>query len=236
MLISEGLKITSYAIGNGHPDSERVAVFLWEVTMATMLVIDNYDSFTYNLIQMFRRYDLDIRVHRCDCIDLDQAAAINPEYILISPGPKDPAHAGVSKMLINRFYRRIPILGVCLGMQCINEVFMGKTVRANKPVHGKTSEVYHHRRRIFHGMPSPLTVARYHSLMVEPDTSALKKELMITARTEDNVIMGISHRRFPLHGVQFHPESFLSERGLDLVENFLRTGPLHAALERNHGR
>ena len=194
--------------------------------MATLLVIDNYDSFTYNLVQMFMRYDLAIQVHRSDRITLSRVAAESPDYLLISPGPKDPAHAGISKALIQAFYRTTPILGVCLGMQCINEAFGGRTVRSPVPMHGKTSRVYHRRETIFAQLPSPFIVARYHSLAVQPSATALQQHLVITGRTADGTIMGLSHNRFPLHGVQFHPESFLTEHGFILVENFLRLGPL----------
>ena len=190
--------------------------------MARLLVIDNYDSFTYNLVQMFRQYDLDIDVFRSDAIVVEQAQALVPDYILISPGPKDPAHAEISIPLIKAFYKKIPILGVCLGMQCINEAFGGHTMRAPLPMHGKTSRVAHTSRGIFTGMPTPFTAARYHSLAVNPDGNPLE----VTATCEDGVIMGMSHRRFPLHGVQFHPESFLTEFGYLIVENFLRLGTL----------
>lgn len=193
--------------------------------MARLLVIDNYDSFTYNLVQMFRQYDLDIDVFRSDAIVVEQAQALVPDYILISPGPKDPAHAGISIPLIKAFYKKIPILGVCLGLQCINEAFGGHTMRAPLPMHGKTSRVAHTSRGIFTGMPTPFTAARYHSLAVNPDGNPLE----VTATCEDGVIMGMSHRRFPLHGVQFHPESFLTEFGYLIVENFLRLGTLKVA-------
>ena len=204
--------------------------------MPTLLVIDNYDSFTYNLVQMFMCYDLDIRVHRSDRITLDQVGASSPEYILISPGPKDPEHAGISKSVIRRFYRTVPILGVCLGMQCINEVFGGQTVRSAAPTHGKTSRVFHQGRALFARMPSPFTAARYHSLAVQPSAGALEGELVITGQTEDGTIMGLSHHRFPLHGLQFHPESFLTEQGFTLIEAFLRLGPLAARLEQTAPR
>ncbi|BBO70227.1 glutamine amidotransferase [Desulfosarcina alkanivorans] len=200
--------------------------------MATLLVIDNYDSFTYNLVQMFMRHDLAIRVCRSDRISLEQVAAASPDYILISPGPKDPEHAGISKALIRSFFRTIPILGVCLGMQCINEVFGGRTVRSPAPTHGKTSLVFHRRQALFARMPSPFTAARYHSLAVQPSAGALEKDLAVTGETEDGTIMGLSHNRFPLHGVQFHPESFLTEKGGTLIETFLQLGPLKAALEK----
>ncbi|MFC1819680.1 anthranilate synthase component II [Thermodesulfobacteriota bacterium] len=190
--------------------------------MATLLVIDNYDSFTYNLVQMFMRYDLRIHVYRCDQVSLEEAEAFGPDYILISPGPKDPTHAGISIRLINVFYKRLPILGVCLGMQCINEVFGGKTIRAPVPVHGKTSVILHDNQALFKDIPSPFTAARYHSLVVELNG----KGLYVTSRSQDGVIMGLSHPLYPLHGVQFHPESFLTEYGYRLVKNFLRLGPL----------
>ncbi len=193
----------------------------------SLLVIDNYDSFTYNLVQMFMQYDLSIQVHRSDRITLEQVADASPDYVLVSPGPKDPAHAGISKALIWTYYRSIPILGVCLGMQCINEVFGGRTVRSPVPMHGKTSRVYHCQEALFRNVQSPFTVARYHSLAVNPLPAALEKDLAVTGRTADGTIMGLSHRRFPLHGVQFHPESFLTEFGFSLIENFLRLGPLN---------
>ena len=200
--------------------------------MVTLLVIDNYDSFTYNLVQMFMHYDLAIQVHRSDRITLGQAVAGRPDYVLISPGPKDPGHAGISKALIQAFYQTTPILGICLGMQCINEVFEGRTVRSPAPMHGKTSQVYHHQEALFSRMPSPLRVARYHSLVVQPSAAAVERNLVVTARTADATIMGLSHRRFPLHGLQFHPESFLTEHGFTLVENFLRLGPLKSDLAK----
>jgi anthranilate synthase component 2 len=188
---------------------------------AKLLVIDNYDSFTYNLVQMFRRYPLTIQVHRSDQIDMDGVAALTPDYIVISPGPKDPAHAGISKTLIKAWHTKVPILGVCLGMQCLNEVFGGLTIRSPLPLHGKTSEIYHRGDGIFKGLPSPFRAARYHSLVVQPDPAALQDELIVTARTGDQLIMGLSHQRYPLHGVQFHPESFLTDHGFQQIENFL---------------
>ena len=195
------------------------------IVMARLLVIDNYDSFTYNLVQMFRNYDLEIRVYRSDKITLDQVEVLNPDYILISPGPKDPAHAGISIPLIRSFFRRRPILGVCLGLQCINEAFGGKTVRAPVPMHGKTSLIHHNNDGIFRGVCSPFAAARYHSLTVRFSQT----DLVVTSYSNDGVIMGMSHPEFPLHGVQFHPESFLTEHGFLLVENFLRLGPLELA-------
>lgn len=193
-----------------------------------LLVIDNYDSFTYNLVQMFLQYDLDILVFRSDKIALAQIPELQPDYLLVSPGPKDPAHAGISIPIIREWHQRIPILGVCLGMQCINEVFQGRTIRAPLPRHGKISTVAHGGQALFKGLPSPFTAARYHSLMVEVQSA----ELEVTAQSEDGVVMGLSHPRFPLHGVQFHPESFMTEAGFELVENFLRLGPLKTPLRR----
>lgn len=190
--------------------------------MQTLLVIDNYDSFTHNLVQMFMRYALDIRILRNDRITIAQAAENNPAYLLISPGPKDPENAGMSMPLIRFFAGRIPILGVCLGMQCINEVMGGKTIPAPVPVHGKKSRILHHQSGIFRGLPSPFTAARYHSLMVKPVGS----ELEIQAWTPDNIIMGFAHRRYPIFGVQFHPESFMSEYGQGLAQNFLSYGAI----------
>jgi anthranilate synthase component 2 len=190
--------------------------------LARLLVIDNYDSFTYNLVQMFMCFDLHIDVHRSDRISLEKAASLRPDYILISPGPKDPTHAGISVSLIKAFYKKVPILGVCLGMQCINEAFGGSTVKATIPMHGKTSMIQHSNKWLFRDMPSPFTAARYHSLIVELDKTVLE----VTSRSQDGSIMGLSHPVYPLHGVQFHPESFLTEYGFLLVENFLRLGRL----------
>ena len=189
---------------------------------AKLLVIDNYDSFTYNLVQMFRNYALEITVLRSGALSPEDAETMNPDYMLISPGPRNPRHAGISMPLIVRWHRRIPILGVCLGMQCMNEVFGGTTVRAPAPVHGKTSRIRHTGQWLFQEVPSPLAVARYHSLMAAP---APDSPLMITAQTPDGVIMGMSHPEYPLHGVQFHPESFMTDCGFRMVGNFLRLGP-----------
>jgi anthranilate synthase component 2 len=190
--------------------------------MASLIVIDNYDSFTYNLVQMFMHYDLSIRVFRSDEIGVADVDRMAPDYLLVSPGPKAPADAGISVALIREMHRKIPILGVCLGMQCINEAFGGGTTRASTLMHGKTSQIRHEGMGVFLGLPSPFVAARYHSLMVAPSSP----ELMVTSRSEDGVIMGLSHVKSPLHGVQFHPESFLTEHGFRLVENFLRLGPL----------
>ena len=185
--------------------------------MVHMLVIDNYDSFTHNLVQMLMGFDLEITVRRSDKISVAEIARNTPDGILISPGPKDPASAGVSVPLIKALAGKIPILGVCLGMQCINEAFGGETVRAPVPVHGKTSLVHHDRQSIFKGVPSPFTAARYHSLAIRIGSP----DLRVTATSDDGVIMGIAHAIWPLVGVQFHPESFMTHYGQTLVENFL---------------
>jgi anthranilate synthase component 2 len=190
--------------------------------MARLIVIDNYDSFTYNLVQMFMQYDLSIQVFRSDEISVADVDRMAPDYLLVSPGPKAPADAGISVALIRKMYQKVPILGVCLGMQCINEAFGGRTTRASTLMHGKTSSIRHEGFGVFHGLPSPFLAARYHSLMVAPSSP----ELVVTSRSDDGVIMGISHVKSPLHGVQFHPESFLTEHGFQLVGNFLRLGPL----------
>jgi anthranilate synthase component 2 len=193
---------------------------------ASLLVLDNYDSFTFNLVQMFRAYPLGISVVRADKITVEEVARQRPDYIVVGPGPKYPAAAGISVALIVQLHRQYPIFGVCLGMQSINEAFAGVTVRAPLPMHGKTSVIRHEQRGLFAGLPSPIKVARYHSLAAANVNPALE----ITARASDGVIMGLSHREYPLHGVQFHPESFLTERGFPMIENFLKTGPLRSEL------
>ncbi|HEU5075088.1 MAG TPA: aminodeoxychorismate/anthranilate synthase component II [Polyangiaceae bacterium] len=185
-----------------------------------LLVLDNYDSFTFNLVQMFRHYDLETCVVRSDKIEIDEVRRQSPDYIVISPGPKAPASAGISVELIRALHGVVPILGVCLGMQCINEAFGGVTVRAPLPVHGKTSPVVHTGKGLFAQVPSPFQVARYHSLAV----SGLSPELEVSATSNDGVVMAIEHRSARLSGVQFHPESFLTEHGFKLVENFLASG------------
>jgi anthranilate synthase component 2 len=196
--------------------------FLQRCEVERILVIDNYDSFTHNLVQMLLHYDLDINVVRSDKIHIDQITQKMPDYILISPGPRDPVNAGVSTSVVKVFAGKIPILGVCLGMQCINEAMGGQTIKAPLPVHGKTSLVYHNSEMIFKGIPSPFVAARYHSLIVKPDSDKLN----ITAHADDGVIMGIAHAEFPVFGVQFHPESFMTDNGFMLIENFLKHGPL----------
>jgi anthranilate synthase component 2 len=193
---------------------------------AKLLVIDNYDSFTFNLVQMFRSYPLDISVFRADALSVDEAKRWGPDYVLVSPGPKRPSSAGISTELIARGQADFPILGVCLGMQCMNEAFGGSTVRAPLPMHGKTSAVEHDGTGLFEGVPAPLTVARYHSLAI----TRVSDSLRVNARSTDGVPMAVQHVRYPLFGVQFHPESFLTQHGFRLIENFLRSGPLKGSL------
>ena len=190
---------------------------------ARLLVIDNYDSFTFNLVQMFQNYDLAISVVRADELTVDDVARERPDYVLVSPGPGSPSTAGISTELIRRHHTTFPILGVCLGMQCINEAFGGSTVHAPVPMHGKTSAVHHDGSGLFAGVPQPVTVARYHSLA----TTGVSAQLRVNAHGADGVPMGIQHVRDPLFGVQFHPESFLTQHGFTMIENFLRTGPLN---------
>jgi anthranilate synthase component 2 len=185
-----------------------------------LVMIDNYDSFTYNLVQLFYKFDVEVLVFRHDAVELREIEALKPYWICISPGPKAPAQAGISKEVIAYFHRDIPILGVCLGHQALNEVWGGVTARAPLPMHGKCSQVHHRGKGLFCGLPSPFRAARYHSLMAVPAS----EDLEVTAWTVDGVVMGLSHRRYPLHGVQFHPESFLTSYGYDLVANFLRLG------------
>ncbi len=186
-----------------------------------LLVIDNYDSFTWNLVQLFAAFGVEVIVRRNDAVSLGGIDALQPRWICISPGPRDPAHAGISRSVIERFGRRVPILGVCLGMQAINEVFGGRTVQAPLPVHGKRDAVYHDGAGVFAGLPSPFAAARYHSLCVEVRSS----ELVVCAHTADGVVMGLRHAAWPIVGVQFHPESFLSEHGTGIAANFLSLDP-----------
>ena len=193
---------------------------------AKLLVIDNYDSFTFNLVQMFRNYDLDISVFRADALSVDDVSRQRPDYVLVSPGRKSPSDAGFSTELIRRCQGEFPIFGVCLGMQCMNEAFGGTTVHAPVPMHGKTSDVRHDGAGLFEGVPQPMTVARYHSLAI----TGISENLRVTARSADGVPMAVQHVRLPMFGVQFHPESFLTQHGFTLVENFLRSGPLKGSL------
>jgi para-aminobenzoate synthetase component 2 len=186
---------------------------------AMILVIDNYDSFTYNLVQFLGDLGETLVVRRNDEIGLDEIAAMRPDHIVLSPGPCTPNEAGICLGLIERFKGEIPILGVCLGHQAIGQAFGGEVVRADNLMHGKTSEIFHDGRTIFQGLPSPFTATRYHSLIVRRET--LPDCLEISAETAAGEIMGIRHREYPVEGVQFHPESIMTEHGMDLLRNFL---------------
>jgi para-aminobenzoate synthetase component II len=184
-----------------------------------ILLLDNYDSFTYNLAQYLGELGCEVEVHRNDKISVEEIARRKPERIVISPGPCTPQEAGISIELIQRLAGKFPILGVCLGHQAVGAAFGGKIVRAPKLFHGKTSEIVHDGKGIFQNLPKPFTATRYHSLIVE--RKSLPRELTITAETADGIIMGVRHRRHKLEGVQFHPESVLTESGKQLLQNFL---------------
>ncbi|HTX40236.1 MAG TPA: aminodeoxychorismate/anthranilate synthase component II [Acidobacteriaceae bacterium] len=184
-----------------------------------VFVLDNYDSFTFNLIQYMGELGADLVVRRNDELTVDEVEALAPERIVLSPGPCTPHEAGISIELIRRMAGKVPILGVCLGHQAIGAAFGGQVVRAPKLMHGKTSPVEHDGRTIFAGLASPMTCTRYHSLIVEE--KGLPADLEISARSADGTIMGLRHRRFPIEGVQFHPESVLTANGKRLVQNFL---------------
>jgi len=184
-----------------------------------ILVIDNYDSFTYNLVQYLGELGEEVVVRRNDEIDLDGIAALKPDHILISPGPCTPNEAGVSLELIDRFKGEIPILGVCLGHQAIGQAFGGDVVRAERLMHGKTSPIEHDGRTMFEGLPNPFTATRYHSLIVKRET--LPDELEVSAQTAEGEIMGLRHKKYPIEGVQFHPESIITEHGLTMLRNFI---------------
>jgi anthranilate synthase/aminodeoxychorismate synthase-like glutamine amidotransferase len=185
-----------------------------------VLVLDNYDSFTYNLVQYLGELGADVTVVRNDAATLDEIAATRPDHIVISPGPGRPEDAGVTMALIERMGRATPILGVCLGHQAIGAVFGGRVVRAPVPMHGKTSTIEHNGRGVFSGLTGPFQASRYHSLIVAEED--LPAELEVTARTrEDKLIMGLRHRQRPIHGVQFHPESILTDEGRKILRNFL---------------
>ncbi|NBR69210.1 MAG: aminodeoxychorismate/anthranilate synthase component II [Verrucomicrobia bacterium] len=185
-----------------------------------LLVIDNYDSFTYNLVQYFGELGADPVVKRNDAVTVDEVEKMAPERIVISPGPGSPKDAGISMELIRRMGSRVPLLGVCLGHQCIGEVYGGKVVRAGRLMHGKTSPIRHDAKGVFRGLPNPFEATRYHSLIVEK--SSVPDGLEISADTAEGEIMGLRHREYPVHGVQFHPESILSKEGKDLLANFLK--------------
>jgi anthranilate synthase/aminodeoxychorismate synthase-like glutamine amidotransferase len=185
-----------------------------------ILMIDNYDSFTYNLVQYLAGLKAEIKVFRNDKITLGGIKKLAPRRIVISPGPGRPEGAGISCAVIKEFAGSIPILGVCLGHQCLGFVYGGRIVGAKKLMHGKTSLIYHNKKTIFRGIPNPLEATRYHSLIVEK--KSLPRCLEIIARTKEGEIMGLKHKRYPLWGVQFHPESILTKCGMDILANFLR--------------
>lgn len=185
-----------------------------------ILMIDNYDSFTYNLVQYLGELGEELVVYRNDKISLSRINELKPSHIVISPGPGTPEDAGISKEVIQTFGERIPILGVCLGHQCIGEVFGGKVGRAERLMHGKTSLIYHNGRTIFKGIPNPFEATRYHSLLVKREN--FPRCLEVIAHTKEREIMALKHRQYPMWGVQFHPESILTKPGKDILTNFLK--------------
>lgn len=189
-----------------------------------ILLIDNYDSFVFNLARYFERLGRPTRVVRNDAIDAAGVRSLRPEAVVLSPGPCAPVHAGCSLEIVKQLHAELPILGICLGHQTIAEALGGRVVRAAEPVHGRTSSVFHDGQGLFAGLPSPLTACRYHSLVVEE--ASLPAELEATARTADSVVMGLRHKRLPLVGLQFHPESILTDFGFELLANFLRLAGL----------
>ncbi|MGL4772916.1 MAG: anthranilate synthase component II [Clostridium sp.] len=184
-----------------------------------ILMIDNYDSFVYNLVRYFNEIEEEVMVYRNDKITIDEIRALNPQGIVISPGPKNPKEAGLSIEIIENFKEEIPILGICLGHQCIGESFGGEIIRGKQPMHGKVSEVNHNNNGIFKGIKNPLNVTRYHSLEIARDT--VPNELIVTAKTLDGVVMGVEHKEYKIYGVQFHPEAELTEEGHSLLKNFV---------------
>ncbi|QQL43812.1 aminodeoxychorismate/anthranilate synthase component II [Sulfuriroseicoccus oceanibius] len=184
-----------------------------------LLVIDNYDSFTYNLVQYFGELGAEMAIHRNDRITIDEIEKLAPSHICVSPGPCSPTEAGISCEVIEHFAGKVPIFGVCLGHQSIGQVFGGDVVRADRLMHGKTSPIEHDGTGVFAGIPNPFTATRYHSLILKPET--LPDCLVVNARTAEGEIMGVRHRELPVHGVQFHPESILTEHGKTMLKNFL---------------
>ena len=192
-----------------------------------ILVIDNYDSFTYNLVQYLGELGASVEVYRNDRIGVDEIALRKPAGLLISPGPGNPDQAGITLQALQRYAGKLPILGVCLGHQAVGQAFGGRVVRAARLMHGRTSPIHHNGCGVFAGLPSPFTATRYHSLIVERE--ALSPELEVTAWTDQGEIMGLSHRSLPVQGVQFHPESFLTEHGHAMLRNFLLQTGLNVA-------
>ncbi len=186
-----------------------------------ILLIDNYDSFTFNLVQYLGDLGEDVTVHRNDALSVEDALALEPDGIVISPGPSDPDHAGICLALIKMCAaKNIPLFGVCLGMQAMGQAFGGRVIRAPEPRHGKISAIHHNGESVFAGLPSPFDATRYHSLVVERET--LPQDLTVTAWTDDNIIMGLAHKTAPIHGVQFHPESIATNHGHAQIANFLK--------------
>jgi anthranilate synthase/aminodeoxychorismate synthase-like glutamine amidotransferase len=188
-----------------------------------VILIDNYDSFVYNLVQYLGELGAEPLVFRNDAVSVAEIAGRAPSHIVISPGPCTPLEAGVSNEVIREFGGRVPVLGVCLGHQAIGHVFGGRVIRAKRPMHGKTSLIHHDGQRVFAGLPSPLTATRYHSLIIERET--LPDCLQVTAETDSGEIMGVRHRDLPIEGVQFHPEAILTEHGHRMLRNFLDQAP-----------
>ena len=188
-------------------------------TKKRVLMIDNYDSFTYNIVQYLGELGADVIVRRNDAIDVAGVRALHPAAVVISPGPCTPTEAGISLTLLREMAGELPILGVCLGLQCIGEAFGGKVVRADRLMHGKTSPIIHDGKTIFEGIPSPFDAMRYHSLLV--DAASVPPTLEVSARTAENEIMGLRHKQYAVEGVQFHPESILTFEGKHLLQNFL---------------
>jgi len=184
-----------------------------------ILIIDNYDSFTYNLVHIVAEYTDAYKVVRNDDLSVEEVKELNPDRILISPGPGRPADAGITEPIIKKLGRETPILGVCLGHQAIGEVFGGKVVHAPTLMHGKTSAIHHDGKSVFQNIPDNFTATRYHSLVLDPDQ--IPDELEVSARSDDDVIMGLRHREYPLEGIQFHPESILTKEGPNIVKNWL---------------
>mgnify|MGYP005809463497 CR=1 FL=1 len=195
---------------------------LYPKESAMLLVIDNYDSFTYNLVQYFGELEEEVRVFRNDAITVQDIEALAPTHIVISPGPGDPDDAGISLAVIRAFAGKIPILGVCLGHQAIGQAFGGRIAHAKRIMHGKVSRIFHEGQGVFSGLPSPFTATRYHSLVIDPES--IPACLEVSATSEEGEIMGIRHKSLLVEGVQFHPESILTEHGHDLLRSFLLQG------------
>ncbi len=189
-----------------------------------LVMIDNYDSFTYNLVQYLLELGEDVRVFRNDAVTIEEISGLEPDRIVISPGPCDPSKAGISVEAVRYFAGKLPLLGVCLGHQSIASAFGSEIVRAERLMHGKTSRIYHDGKTLFAGLPNPFEATRYHSLIVKRDT--LSECFEVSAWTEEDEVMGIRHDTYPLEGVQFHPESILTGVGKDLLANFLKLGPM----------